>query len=150
LDWRRITAARRLTRSARNGVHENLTCDNLHVVRHFVRKLLVLILAAWLPVFTGAALASVVCKDAPKVGHSHAGAQALASPGGFDAGGGAVGSADDCGGCDVCYSHCTLSLPVDGYGFSALELDMVAQAGPAPLISLSYPPADRPPLFRLG
>jgi len=124
--------------------------DNFRPVRKIVRKLLALILAVWLPVFTGAALASVVCKDAATIGHSHAAAHALASAGGFDAAGGAAGSADECGGCDICYSHCTLSLPAVGYGYFAPDVATIAQAGPAPLISLSFPPADRPPLPRLG
>ena len=118
--------------------------DKLRSVRKILRKLLVLILAAWLPVFTGGALASVVCKDAAKAGHAHVAEQ------GTNSTGGASGAADDCGGCDVCYAHCALSLPANGYHLAAQASGAVAQAAPAPLISLSLPPADRPPLPRLG
>lgn len=103
-------------------------------------------MAAWLPVFTGAALASVACKDASKTGHSHAAAHSLASAGEYDTGGGPAGATDDCGGCDLCYSHCTLSLPAVGNHYDVSASGSIAQAGPAPLSSLSHPPADRPPL----
>lgn len=102
-----------------------------------VRKLLALILVASLPAFTGGALASVVCKDSSAPGHAHAA-------------GGVAGSADDCGGCDLCYSHCTLSLPAVSYGYFVTNHGAVAQLAPAPLNSLSLPPADRPPLPRRG
>ena len=118
--------------------------DKLRPVRKVLRKLLVLILAAWLPVFTGSALASVACTDAAKAGHAHLAEQGTKSMGG------ATGAAGDCGGCDVCYSHCTLSLPASAHRFAAQVPGAVGQAAPAPLNSLSLPPADRPPLPRLG
>lgn len=125
-------------------MHKKLTHDKLRSVRKLLRKLLVLILAAWLPVFTGSALASVVCKDAANTGHAH-----MAEPG-TNPTGGATGAADDCGGCDLCYSHCTLSLPASAIQLAAQVPGAITQAAPAPLTSLSLPPADRPPLFRLG
>jgi hypothetical protein len=118
--------------------------DKFRSVRKLIRKLLVLILAAWLPVYTGAAVASIVCQDAGKIGHAHGAEQGTHSTGG------AAGVADDCGGCDFCYSHCTLSLPATGYPVAAQGPGAIPQAAAAPLISLSLPPADRPPLSRLG
>jgi len=118
--------------------------DKLRPVRKVLRKVLVLILAAWLPVFTGSALASVVCKDVVKARHAHVADQSNSPAGG------AAGAVDDCGGCDVCYSHCSLSLSAIAYHIAAQLPGAIAQAGPAPLISLSLPPADRPPLARLG
>lgn len=110
-------------------------------------------LAAWLPVFTGGALASVVCKESLAPGHAHAAEHGSALADGHDeggAGGASVGFADDCGGCDPCYSHCTLSLPGVGIGFFAPAHGAAVPAAPAALMSLSLPPADRPPLSRLG
>ena len=125
-------------------MHKKLTRDKLRSVRKLLRKLLVLILAAWLPLFTGAALASVVCKDAAKAGHVHVAEQ------GTNATDGATGAADDCGGCDLCYSHCTLWLPVAAHHLFVPAHGTIAWARAAPLISVSFPPADRPPLSRLG
>jgi len=134
----------------RKQVAETLTYDKLRPVRNIVRKLLVLVLALWLPAFAGAAAASAVCKDSAKAGHGHEGARTLMSIAEGDAGSGDDGLASDCSGCDPCYSHCTLSLPGAGFDSFAPEHGAVAPAVPAALISLSFPPADRPPLFRLG
>ncbi len=125
-------------------VRKILMRDKLRFVRKLLRKLLVLILVAWLPVFTGSALASVVCEDAAQAGHSHVADQSNSPAGG------ATGAADDCGGCDVCFSHCTLSLPATAHRLAAQVSGAVAQTAPARLISLSLPPVDRPPLSRLG
>jgi len=124
--------------------------DKFHPVPKAFRKLLALILVASLPAFTGGALASVVCEESSAPGHAHAAEQALASAGENHAAGGAAGSADDCGGCDLCYSHCTLSLPAVSYGYFVANHGAVAQLAQTPLISLSLPPADRPPLPRRG
>jgi len=105
--------------------------DKLRSVRKLLRKLLVLILAAWLPVFTGSALASVVCKDVAKAGHAHVADQ------GNSPAGGASGAADDCGGCDVCYSHCTLSLP-------ATTHHLAVQATGRPCPTSANPPGGTP------
>lgn len=125
-------------------MRKKLTRDKLRSVRKFLRKLLVLILAAWLPVFTGAALASVACKDAAQAGHAHMAEQ------GTNSTDGASSAADDCGGCDLCYSHCTQWLPACAHHLATQVHGAVAQAALAPLISLSLPPADRPPLPRFG
>ena len=127
-----------------------LTCGNFRFVRKLLRKLLVLILAAWLPAFTGGALASVLCKDHLAFGHAHATEHGLESAGGHPHGGAAPGAADDCGGCNLCYSHCTLWLPVAAHHLYVPVHGTIAQSGPVALMSVSFPPADRPPLSRLG
>lgn len=119
-------------------------------MRKIVRKLLVLVLALWLPAFAGAAAASAVCDPTGKAGHGHEGARTLLSIAGHDAGSGLDGAAGDNGDRDPCDSHCTLSPPAVGFGAFAPERGTVAPAALAALISLTVPPADRPPLFRHG
>ena len=117
-----------------------------------LRRLFVLMLAAWLPLFTGSALATVVC-ESHSFGHAfgdhgHADVHALSDRdhhGPTD-----IGTTGGCQSCDSCYSHCTLWLPAIAGHIIAPGTGAMVMSEPARLNSLTFPPADRPPLPRLG
>jgi hypothetical protein len=124
-----------------------LICDKFRAVRKILRKLLVLTLAAWLPVFAGSALASVVCKDPSAFDHAqprhaHMGGHADASS--------SSGAESDCEGCSLCYSHCTLWMSATAYGMVMPAPSMSLEVAASHPDSISFPPADRPPLARFG
>jgi len=111
-------------------------------------------LAAWLPVFAGSALASVVCKSQSSFSHAlgdraHMDGHDATLVGGHPevAGHGAAAACDDC---DLCYSHCMLWLPATARHLVPPAPRTTMQGEPARLSSLTFAPADRPPLARLG
>jgi len=126
--------------------------DKVCGVRRLLRKLLVLMLAAWLPVFAGSALATVVC-ESHSFGHAfgdHAHADVHASSDGDHHGAADIGTTGGCQNCDSCYSHCTLWLPGSACHPVAPVPCATVKSEPARLNSLTFAPADRPPLARLA
>jgi len=121
-------------------------------MRKLLRKLIVLMLAAWLPLFTGSALATVVC-ESHSFGHAfgdHAHADVPAPSDQDHHGAADTGTTGGCQSCDSCYSHCTLWLPAIAGHIIAPVPGAMVMSEPARLNSLTFPPADRPPLIRLG
>jgi hypothetical protein len=124
-----------------------LTRDKVCAVLRFVRRLLVTLLAAWLPLFAGSAAAAVICKS-HSLGqgfghhaHEHESAPAIGHHGAADV---------DDQGCDACYAHCALWLPASTGSLLVPLPGAVAMDEVARLISLSFPPAHRPPLTLQG
>jgi len=107
----------------------------------------VTLLAAWLPLFAGSAAAAVICKSSSlghgfgHHAHEHESAPAVGHHGATDV---------NDQGCDACYAHCAVWLPASAGSLLVPLPGAVATAEAARLISLSFPPADRPPLTHLG
>ena len=117
-----------------------------------LRRLFVLMLAAWLPLFTGSAVATVVC-ESHSFGHAfgdqvHADLRATSDR--DNHGAADTGTTGGCQSCDSCYSHCTLWLPAVVGHIIAPGTGAMVMSEQARLNSLTFPPADRPPLPRPG
>lgn len=124
-----------------------MTRDKVRAVLRSVRRLLITLLAAWLPLFAGSVAASVVC-ESHSIGHgigdhAHAYDQSVSDKHHGDAD-------NDCPSCDSCYSHCTLWISASAGELVAQNRVTAADTEPARLNSLTFPPAHRPPLALQG